>query len=234
MSRRARSRQDPSTPDGWELNVNQVVAFNMRAARERMGWTQQALADRLSQLSGSPYSHAMVSSLERAWDGERRREFDAQEIALLSVALEVPIVWFFLPPPGESRCIAQLGRPAVELYRLLVGEERRLEPVYERLRQIGIDDPTQAEETARKVTGVRSFNHQWNYRQRRKELLLALLDNHADRLDDVVAELGEFFDHLRQVGIRGFVAENTMDDDFTRKAENRSSVSDDAEASTGP
>ncbi len=215
------------------MNVNQIVAYNLRAARERKGWTQETLAKTLERLSGIPYSHAMVSALERAWDGGRRREFDAQELALLSAALEVPIVWFFLPPPKEHRPLEQLGRPAFELYWLLLGKEEQLEPLYERLRELGIHDPTPAEETARKVTGQRSFNHRWNYRQRRKDLLLALLDNHADSLDKAADELGEFFDHLRQVGIRGFVAENTMDDDFTTPLENRSPASADPEASTG-
>ena len=103
MPRRARSRQeDPSTAAGRELNVNQIVAYNLRAARERKGWTQEVLAGHLQRLSGNPYSHAMVSALERAWDGERRREFDAHELALLSAALEIPIVWFFLPPPQRA------------------------------------------------------------------------------------------------------------------------------------
>ena len=233
MPRRARSRQeDPSPAAGWEVNVNQIVAYNLRAARERKGWTQETLAKTLERLSGIPYSHAMISALERAWDGERRREFDAQELALLSAALEIPIVWFFLPPPNEHRPLEQLGRPAFELYWLLLGKEEQLEPIHERLRELGIHDPTPAEETARKVTGQRSFNHQWNYRQRRKDLLLALLDNHADGLDKAADELGEFFDHLRQVGIRGFVAENTMDADFATLPENRSPAPGDPEATT--
>lgn len=231
MPRRARRRADASpTAAGEELNVNQIVAYNLRAARELKGWTQETLAQHLGRLSGIEYSHAMVSALERAWDGGRRREFDAQEIALLSAALEVPIVWFFLPPPKERRALEQLGRPALELYWMLLGEERTLEPLYERLREIGIQDPTPAEETARKVTGQRSYNHQWNYRQRRKDLLLALLDEHADGLDEAADVLGEFFDHLRQVGIRGFVAENTMDRDFATRPEIRLSASGDSEA----
>src|SRR2546423_13424528 len=56
----------------------------------------------------------------------------------------------------------------------------------------------------------------WSYRQRRKEMLLALLDNHADDLDNAVEELGKWVDHLRHAGIRGFIAEHTWDDDFTR------------------
>jgi hypothetical protein len=35
--------------------------------------------------------------------------------------------------------------------------------------------------------------------------------------------VGRFFDHLRQVGIRGFIAEHTMDDDCTFSAKNRKS-----------
>lgn len=53
-----------------------------------------------------------------------------------------------------------------------------------------------------------------SYRERRKELLLALLDQHADKLDAAVDELGRWVDHLRQVGIRGFITENTNDRDF--------------------
>ena len=214
------------------MNVNQIVAYNLRAARERKGWTQETLAKTLERLSGIPYSHAMISALERAWDGERRREFDAQELALLSAALEVPIMWFFLPPPKEHRPLEQLGRPAFELYWLLLGKEEQLEPLYERLRELGIHDPTPAEETARKVTGQRSFNHRWNYRQRRKDLLLALLDNHADGLDRAADELGEFFDHLRQIGIRGFVAENTEDGDFATLPAHRSAAPDPEATST--
>jgi hypothetical protein len=42
-----------------------------------------------------------------------------------------------------------------------------------------------------------------------------LLDEHADSLDSAVEELGRMVDHLRQVGIRGFIAEHTGDEDFT-------------------
>ncbi len=42
-----------------------------------------------------------------------------------------------------------------------------------------------------------------------------MLDEHADSLDRAVEELGRWVDHLRQVGIRGFIAEHTGDEDFT-------------------
>ncbi len=53
-------------------------------------------------------------------------------------------------------------------------------------------------------------------------MLLALVDQHADRLDAAVDELGGWVDHLRQVGIRGFLAEHTDDDDFAQPPGHRS------------
>ncbi len=41
-----------------------------------------------------------------------------------------------------------------------------------------------------------------------------MLDRHADDLDAAADELGDFFDHLRQVGIRGFVAEKAFDPEY--------------------
>jgi hypothetical protein len=65
------------------------------------------------------------------------------------------------------------------------------------------------------LTGRPAASRAWSYKDRRKEMLLALLDNHADEFDSAVDELGKWVDHLRQAGIRGFIAEHTFDDDFT-------------------
>jgi hypothetical protein len=43
---------------------------------------------------------------------------------------------------------------------------------------------------------------------------LRLLDEYADRVDASADELGEFFDHLRQVGIRGLISEQLNDPDY--------------------
>ena len=104
-----------------------------------------------------------------------------------------------------------------ELYVWLLGREGQVEPVYERLRQLGITDPTTAEEAVEKITGITSPARQWSYRERRKELLLALLDEHSDNFDKDIEEIGRIVDHLRQVGLRGYVAEKTGDEDFTFK-----------------
>ena len=69
---------------------------------------------------------------------------------------------------------------------------------------------------SRRSPATPARSRQWSYRERRKELLLALLDQHADDLDNAIDELGRQLDHLRQVGIRGFIAEHTNDDDYAR------------------
>jgi len=215
MARRSKKTPPPKPPRAQaDLDLNQVVSYNLRAGRELRGWTQEDLAESLEPFLGTRPTQASISALERAWDGDRRREFDVQEIAVYAAALDLPIMWFLLPPPGDRREIQGIGRPIQELYILLLGRHDQLDPVYERLREIGIDDPSPAEETMEKITGATSITRQWSYKQRRKDLLLAVLDEHGDNLDRAVDELGAFIDHLRAVGVRGFVAENTLDDDF--------------------
>src|SRR5207302_1286275 len=194
-----------------QVDLNQVVAFNVRAARELRGWTQEEFAERLERYLGTRLTQASVSAIERAWDGDRRREFDAHEILIFAMVFDLPMIWFLLPPPADHRLMRATTRPVDELYMYLLGRPEQLEPVYARLREIGVTDPTTAEETVEKITGAPAASRQWSYRERRKELLLALLDEHGDSLDNAVEELGRWVDHLRQVGIRGFIAEHTND-----------------------
>lgn len=53
-----------------------------------------------------------------------------------------------------------------------------------------------------------------------------VLDSHADDLDRAADEVGAFFDHIRQVGVRGYVAEHLNDADFTYKPEFRSNANE--------
>jgi hypothetical protein len=188
----------------------------VRAARELRGWTQEEVSERLEPYLGQRLTQAGISAIERAWDGDRRREFDAHELLIFALVFDLPMLWFLLPPPGDHRLMAQTTRPVDELYMHLLGRPDQLEPVYARLRQMGVTDPTAAEETVEKITGEQARSRQWSYKERRKELLLALLNEHADDLDNAIDELGQQLDHLRQVGIRGFIAEHTNDDDYAR------------------
>jgi transcriptional regulator with XRE-family HTH domain len=205
-----------------EIDLNQVVAYNVRAARELRGWTQEDFAAQLEPYLGQRITQAAVSSIERAWDGDRRREFDAHELLVFAMVFDLPMIWFLLPPPGDRRLMRGTTRQIDELYKWLLGSPDMLPPLHDRLRAYGIADPTAADEAAEKVTGIASPARQWSYKQRRKEMLLALVDQHADSLDTAVDELGHWIDHLRQVGIRGFLAEHTNDDDFAQPPGNRS------------
>ncbi len=89
-----------------------------------------------------------------------------------------------------------------------------LGPVYDRLRQLGVDEPTEVDRTIENLTGKPSRARQTSYQQRRKEMLLALLDQYTDDVDRAADEIGAFFDHLRQVGVRGLVAEHLNDTDY--------------------
>ena len=180
-----------------EVDLNQVVAYNVRAARELRGWTQDDVAERLEPYLGQRLAQASVSAIERAWDSERRREFDAQELLVFSLVFDLPMVWFLLPPPGDRRMMRSTTRPVNELYAHLLGMPHQLEPLYARLRELGIADPDATDEAFQLLTGGKTAQHEWGYRERRKELLLALLDQHADAFDTAVEDLGRVVDRLR-------------------------------------
>ena len=227
MPRRPRSIRPT---DESELNVNQIVAFNLRAARQLKGWTQESLAGEITRLSGTHCTRTMVSELERAWDGRRRREFDAHEIAVFAAALRVPIGYFFLPPPGERRDLEGMGRSARELHLLFFGYFDTYEILDERMREYGGDFPPEYEQA---ITDLPIGAGPWTYKQRRKELLMALLDGMADEVDQAFDTIGKFAELARQTGIRGYIAEQANDPDFTVPTENRVSVSGDADESSG-
>ncbi len=213
----AKKRKPEEVPPPETLDLNQVVAYNVREARLLRGWTQEDLADRLEPFTGTRLTQAGVSSIERGWDPERRRAFDAQEILTYALVFDLPLIWFVLPPPEDHRFIEGLPARASDLYKIIIGRHDQLEPVYQRLRELGIREPTEAEAAVEVITGRPSEAREWSYKERRKELLLALLDDHADNFDQRIDELGKTIDHLRQVGLRGFIAETTNDEDFTYK-----------------
>jgi transcriptional regulator with XRE-family HTH domain len=215
MPRRAQPPPEPIPDPRPQVDLNQVVAYNVRAARELRGWTQEEFADRLEQYWGQRLTQGGVSAFERAWDGERRREFDAHQLLIFAMVFDLPIIWFLLPPKGDHRLMRGTTRQVDELYSWLLGRPEQLGPVYARLREYGFRDPSAAEEIVEQLTGHPAASRQWSYKERRKEMLLALLDDHADSFDSAVDELGRWFDRLRQTGLRGFIAEHTHDDDFT-------------------
>jgi transcriptional regulator with XRE-family HTH domain len=200
------------------VNLNEIVAYNFRRARELRGLTQDEAAARLEPFLGQRLRQAAVSSIEGAFGGDRRREFDAQELLAFACGFDVPLVWFFLPPPEDHRRLQGTSDIVSELYLVALGRNDQLDLLRDRFRELGHAEPDETDRALERVYGGPTERTLADYPTRRKELLLAMLDKHADNLDAAADEMGRFFDHLRQVGIRGFVAEKANDSDYTRRS----------------
>jgi hypothetical protein len=94
-----------------EMTANQLVAYNLRRAREERGWTQELAAQHLEQYLGKRWSKASFSIAERsADDGARKREFDANELLAFSRTFEKPVAWFFTPRDDDLEYVT-CGNP---------------------------------------------------------------------------------------------------------------------------
>jgi hypothetical protein len=94
------------------VSVLQVIAYNLRRAREYRGFTQAALGAELEEVTGNKWSAVTVGHAESGWGEKpgRIRRFDANEIVAFSWVLKVPIPWFFLPPPVQTVGLPPSGR----------------------------------------------------------------------------------------------------------------------------
>lgn len=82
------------------MTPNQIVALNVAKARALRGWTQEQAAEQLAPYLGAKLSGASFSALERsAWKVDRIKQFTADELLALSRAFDLPIGFFFTPPP---------------------------------------------------------------------------------------------------------------------------------------
>ena len=85
------------------MSPNQIVAYNVAKARLLRGWTQEEAATALAPYLGSRLSVASFSALERsAWNPGRVKVFSADELLALSRGFDVPIGYFFTPPPPST------------------------------------------------------------------------------------------------------------------------------------
>jgi transcriptional regulator with XRE-family HTH domain len=192
------------------MDVNAVVSYNLKAIREKRGLTQQQVAERLAAITGHQLPQASISAMERGFDGERRRRFDAHELYLLSVVFEVPIAYFFLPPPGSMGSpLADTGVPAVQLYSALLGDNLQLEAVDERLEQLGLNIPGDLDPIMAAVLGapkdVAYLNWHDHFRTWRKNRIALLAREYGDQLDDLAAVLSDFAAKITTFGPEGYL-----------------------------
>jgi transcriptional regulator with XRE-family HTH domain len=196
----------PAEPPG--LDVNAVVSYNLKAIRERRSMTQQQVADRLAQLTGHLLPQASISAMERGFDGERRRRFDAHELYLLAVVFDVPIAYFFIPPPetgaGE---LADTRRPIAELWRSLLGTDDQLDPLDDRLAEININNPHAADEVLAAIFGPEGAARNWHphFRTWRKRRLRQIEVEYGDQLDEIADVLADFAAKIKALGPAGYL-----------------------------
>jgi transcriptional regulator with XRE-family HTH domain len=212
-SRPAEAASPPGSGDG--IDVNAVVSYNVKVIRERRGMTQQAVADRLAELTGHQLPQASISAMERGFDGERRRRFDAHELYLLSQVFDVPIAYFFIPPAGMTGTeLADTRRPVAELYRSLLGTEAQLEAVDERLASIKIENPEGTDEVLTAVFGPDAGAGNWHqhFRTWRAERLQAVEKEYGAPLDEVADFLGEFAAKIKAMGPSGYLRSMSWDE----------------------
>ncbi len=213
---RKRPAEEPPPPsDGDGLDVNAVVSYNVKAIRERRRMTQQFVADRLASFTGHKLPQASISAMERGFDGERRRRFDAHELYLLSQVFDVPIAYFFIPPPGMGGVeLADTRRPVAELYRALLGTEAQLEAVDERLASIKIGGPGGADEVLTALFGPEGGARNWHqhFRTWRAERLREVEKQYGTELDEVADFLADFAAKIKAVGPSGYLRSMSWDD----------------------
>lgn len=163
------------------LDLNAIVSYNVRAIRLLRGLTQDQVADRLAEFTGHRLPQASISQMERSFvDRRRRRLFDAHDLYLLAKVFDVPIVYFFLPPPTcLERPIITTGEPVAAIVDVLFGTSASLRAVDSRLTEIA-PRPTQESDATSPHHGVR-VGSAFDCNARLREvvhLLEELLDHH--------------------------------------------------------
>ncbi len=82
------------------MTPNQIVAYNVIKARALRGWTQEQAAEALAPYLGAKLSGPSFSNLERsAVKVDRIKQFSADDLLALSRGFDLPIGFFFTPPP---------------------------------------------------------------------------------------------------------------------------------------
>ena len=183
-ARLSRVTENGSPPEPGQVpevrkTVDQIVAWNIAYFRRAAGLTQGELGE---LIGGRP--KRSVSADERSWDGGHTREFNAQQIVALAVALGVPVVAFFLPPDDDGTAADYLFRPyeghgdlrmadlmayvvpdsdddtpAMKAYRerFLTATRTYQNPSWTELMQEWFDRPGEEEQRAEKLRIVQSY-----------------------------------------------------------------------------
>ncbi len=200
-TRKATPIEEPPAPPKV-LDANQVVAYNFRAARELRRWTQEETARRLAPFLGQELPKASISGIERSFDGERKRFFDAQELVAFSLAFDLPVVWFLLPPPdADDYELAAAGRSVQLLATLVLGRDDQLDDLKQRMQQLREADAESAGEVLAEAGGFPAGLSWEHFQRSREEALFELVEEETSDIERLMGDLRRVvarFDDLSQ------------------------------------
>lgn len=132
-----------------ELTPNDIVSLNMAYYRQAAGLSQQQLADKLGWIK------PVVSTAERTWEGRRKRNFTADDLAELAAFFRIPVGALFVPPPGvtvsvPAPAVPDPESPVMDAYR-------------KRLAEAGLSgtEVTGADELSRQAAAFLEYRGQW-------------------------------------------------------------------------
>lgn len=200
----------PAVADGERhevVDANTVVSYNLRAIRERRGWTQQAVAERLAGVTGREFSQASISALEGGESQRRRRRFDAHLLYLLSEVFAVPIAYFFLPPPRAwvaGRVVAHSGSPVTRLFGAFLGRAEEVGPLDDRLAEVDLGREGSQEVLEQLVGVVGPPGWVEDYRIWRQERAEQLVGRWDEDFIEVLSVLSRFAGQVRALRAEAF------------------------------
>jgi transcriptional regulator with XRE-family HTH domain len=211
--RRVKNDTPDPAADGC-LDVNAIVSYNVKTVRERRGMTQTQVAERLAQLTGNLLPQASISAMERGFDGDRRRRFDAHELYLLSHVFGVPIPYFFLPPPDFDGELADTHRSTSDVYVSLLGQDWQLDDFDDRLRELKLTSPEEVTDLQAALFADGEHPHNWHqhFRTWRRRRLSTLAVDQSDRLDEVAEFLVEIGTKIRELSPKGYFLSHSYEE----------------------
>ena len=185
-------RRKRTAPEQFDrtIDVNQIVGANFRLARELKGWTQEETAQELARYLGHVLPKASISAIERVMDRDRRRVFNAQELAAFAACFDVPIWWFFMPVKGsESMRLEGIGDRATDILVLILGRQDQLE----RLKTFAATARNETSESAVAEVLEQVFNSpSWRHFEATRQLALQeLAFREATTIEKLIGALRE-------------------------------------------
>jgi hypothetical protein len=221
----ARRRTQPE-PEPEAISVHQVVAYNFRRAREEKGWTQDQTSDELVPYLGYKLRQAGVSAIEKTFDSERKRNLDVGEVAAFSRCFDLPLAWFFTPPPSMTSLPLATPGPEdppegaranlAELLAIAIGTPTGWDAFVDRIRELlasAADEDATHKAVYWPLGGVTRPEFDEQLELRRRALRDVRLAQRATPADDVIQQMAGLLVELVKLTPTGFQALAEQDPD---------------------